>query len=94
MSSYKKRRIVSIGLFLTSFLVYLKTLTPTIYAGDPSEFAATSYLLDISHPPGYPLYNLLSKLFTYLPIGNVAFRVNMFSGFCGFDCPNDLFNCA
>ena len=81
MSSYKKRRIVSIGLFLTSFSVYLKTLTPTIYAGDPSEFAATSYLLDISHPPGYPLYNLLSKLFTYLPIGNVAFRVNMFSGF-------------
>ena len=33
----------------------------------------------MAHPPGYPLYTMLTHLFTYLPFGNLAFRVNLFS---------------
>ena len=69
----------SLCLFLASLTLYLKTLVPTLYWGDSGEFATTSYFLGIPHQPGYPLYNLLGKLFTYLPVGNVAFRMNIIS---------------
>ena len=37
----------------------------------------------ISHPPGYPIHALLGKLFTALPVGTVAFRVNLLSAVLG-----------
>jgi len=66
-------------LFLFSLTVYLKTLCPTLYGGDCGELTAVSYLLSIAHPPGYPIWTLLAKLFTYLPVGNVALRCNLLS---------------
>jgi len=39
--------------------------------------------LGVSHPPGYPLYLLLTNLFTYLPIGTVAYRANLCAVVCG-----------
>jgi hypothetical protein len=39
--------------------------------------------LGIAHPTGYPLYMLLGKLFTMLPVGNVAYRVNLLSAIFG-----------
>src|SRR5450759_4703222 len=35
--------------------------------------------LDIAHPTGYPTYVLLGKLWSFLPIGSVAFRMNLLS---------------
>jgi tetratricopeptide (TPR) repeat protein len=35
--------------------------------------------LGISHPAGFPTYNLLVKAFTFLPLGSIAFKVNLFS---------------
>jgi tetratricopeptide (TPR) repeat protein len=35
------------------------------------------YTLGVLHPPGYPLYTLIGKLFTYLPFSNFAFRMNI-----------------
>jgi Tfp pilus assembly protein PilF len=41
-------------------------------------------LLGVPHPPGFPLFCILGKIFTILmPIGNIAFRVNLFSALCG-----------
>ena len=31
------------------------------------------------HPTGYPLYALLLKLFTLLPVGEIAYRTNLSS---------------
>ena len=62
-----------------SFAVYLRTLCPTVYVGDSGELTAAAYTLGIAHPPGYPLFCLLGKLFTFLPFGNVAYRVNLLS---------------
>ncbi len=40
--------------------------------------------LGIPHPPGFPLFVLLGKIFTYvIPFGTAAFRVNFFSAVCG-----------
>jgi len=66
-------------LFALTFAVYLSTLSPTLGEADSFEFQVVSYTLGVAHPTGYPLYILLGKLFTLLPIGNVAYRVNLIS---------------
>lgn len=48
-------------------------------AGDSPELIAGAYSLGIVHSPGYPLYTLLGYLFTHIPIGSVAFRLNFAS---------------
>jgi hypothetical protein len=45
--------------------------------GDSSLFAAASFSLGSAHPPGYPLYIILGKFLTFIPFGNVAFKVNL-----------------
>jgi hypothetical protein len=58
--------------------VYLFTLTPTVGFHDSGELITVAYTLGIAHPPGYPLYTLFGKVFTTLiPIGNIAYRMNM-----------------
>lgn len=63
-------------------IVYLLTMCPTVPGGDSGELITVSYRLGVAHPPGYPLYTLLAHLWTYIPIGSVAWRVNLFSAFC------------
>ncbi|WIH94048.1 DUF2723 domain-containing protein [Brachyspira pilosicoli] len=69
--------------FLFTFLLYLFTLTPSLSAGDNGELTTAAYFLGVGHAPGYPFYTLMSKLFTYIPFGNIAWRTNLFSGTCG-----------
>jgi len=66
-------------LFMASLTLYVHTLAPTILPADSGEFQFVAYVLGIAHPPGYPLYTMLAKLFTYLPLGDIAYRVNLFS---------------
>ncbi len=60
--------------------LYVRTLAPTVLAGDAGEFQFAPYLLGIAHPTGYPLYLLLGWAWSHLiPIGDVAYRMNLFS---------------
>ncbi len=71
---------VGILVFLSAFLVYLRTLTPSIELHDSGELVSAAYVLGICHPPGYPLYCLIGKFLTLiLPLSNIAFRMNIFS---------------
>lgn len=54
-------------------------MAPTILDGDSGEFQYMVYSLGVPHSPGYPLYILIGKLFTFIPIADIAFRVNLFS---------------
>ena len=54
-------------------------MPPSISAGDAGELIAAAWHLGSPHPPGYPVYTLLSKLSTFLSFGNIAFRVNLLS---------------
>ena len=47
--------------------------------GDYAEFQMSAAILGVPHPTGYPFYILLGKLFTLLPVGDVAYRVNLSS---------------
>ena len=66
-----------------AFGLYWFTLAPTVMWYDMGEFAVGSGVLGIGHNSGYPLYMILGKLFTLLPIGDVAYRVNLMSAVWG-----------
>ncbi|MGB0385104.1 MAG: DUF2723 domain-containing protein, partial [Ardenticatenaceae bacterium] len=60
-------------------LVYLSTMAPTVFPLDSAELTVAAYSLGLVHAPGYPVYLLIAHLFTYLPLGDVAYRVNLLS---------------
>ena len=57
------------------FTVYILTLSPTVGLIDSGELAAGCYLLNILHPTGYPLYTMLGRLATLVPVAGVVNRV-------------------
>ena len=67
---------------LAALAVYVRTLAPTVVGGDSGELIVAAAVRGIAHPPGYPLYTLLGNLFAHLPIGTVAWRVNLLSAAC------------
>lgn len=74
--------LLPVLLALGTFALYLRTLSPTIGQADSFEFQVVAHTLGVAHPTGYPLYILLGKLFTFLPIGDIAYRVNLTSPVC------------
>lgn len=73
---FKRLSVIWTLLVLT---IYVLTLNPTIAPGDAGELITMAYAGGVLHPPGYPLYSLLAKIFTFIPFGSVAFRVNLLS---------------
>ncbi len=64
-------------------LVYILTASSEVTFFDSGELITSSFTLGIAHPPGYPVYIMLSHLFNYVPVGSIAFRVSFFSVICG-----------
>jgi tetratricopeptide (TPR) repeat protein len=68
---------------LVTFIIYNLTKAPTLSFWDCGELVASSYILGIPHPPGTPLYVLLGRLFSILPIAaDISVRINIFSSLC------------
>jgi hypothetical protein len=69
--------------------LYARTLAPTVLPyGTPDTLdspmlQAEVSVLGIGHPTGYPTYMMLTHLFTYLPIGNPAYGINLASAVFG-----------
>lgn len=68
---------------LWTFTVYLLTLSPTVATNDAGRFQIAAPLLGTGHPTGYPTFILLGKLFTYLPFGDSAYRMNLMAAVFG-----------
>ena len=77
LNRYPNLDVWSLLAFLLPFGLYLGCLAPTITFYDSGEFVAAVHFLGSAHSPGYPLFLLFAKPFTWLPLGNVAFRVNL-----------------
>ena len=71
--------VAAAGLAMT---LYLSTLAPSVLPADSGEFQLVSAVLGIAHPPGYPLYTLVGKLFSLIPVGDVAYRLNLYGAVC------------
>ena len=65
--------------FLALWAILLAAQNPGLMSDDSGEIAASAYGLGLCHPPGYPFFNLLGHLFCWLPVGTVAFRLNLLS---------------
>ena len=57
-------RIVGWGVFAIAAITYLLTMEPSSSLWDCAEFIATSYKLEVGHPPGAPLFMLMARIAT------------------------------
>ncbi len=84
MTSFRKYNLVAGWLaFAVAAVVYLLTIEPTVSLWDCGEFIATSYKLEVGHPPGAPLFMMIARLFAMLggPT-HAAMMINAMSGLC------------
>ena len=68
-----------LAVFAIAAAVYSLWTAPGVAWMDSGELTAAVFTLGGGHPPGEPVHTLLGKLFTLLPLGEVAFRVNLLS---------------
>ena len=78
----KVNNIVGWLVFAIATSVYFLTLEPTASWWDCGEYIATAYKLQVGHPPGAPLFQLLGRFFSLFAFGNlgkVALMINIMS---------------
>ncbi len=64
---FKKQNLIwGWAAFAIAAVTYILTIEPTASLWDCPEFIATSYKLEVGHPPGAPLFMMISRLFTLL----------------------------
>jgi tetratricopeptide (TPR) repeat protein len=73
--------VAAAAVFCVPFIVYALTLAPSITFGDSGEFVTVAALFGNAHPSGYPLYALYAHLFALIPVGGLAWRINLASAF-------------
>lgn len=67
--------------FLLSLGLFAATAAPEFLFDDNPEFIASSHVLGITHPHGYPLFSITGKLFSFLAPDAAPFAVNLCSAF-------------
>ena len=70
---------------LIATIVYFLTLEPTVSWWDCGEYISTAYKLQVGHPPGAPLFQMIGRFFTLFAGGDVtkvAMMVNVMSAIC------------
>ena len=76
-------RITAVAVAMIAAVTYLLTIEPTASFWDCGEFIASSYKLEVGHPPGNPVFQLFARLFTMFGDNmHAAVAVNAFSAIC------------
>ena len=60
---------LTVAAFGLPFILYLLTLAPTIYNLDSAELTTAAATSGLVRATGYPLYLLLGRIWSWLPIG-------------------------
>ena len=70
--------------FTTAVITYYLTLEPTVSFWDCGEYISTAYKLEVGHPPGAPLFQLIGRFFSLFAtdVSQVAFMINLMSAVC------------
>ncbi|HET6681018.1 MAG TPA: DUF2723 domain-containing protein [Gemmatimonadaceae bacterium] len=80
---YRPSYLAAFVASLAVFGLYLLTLGPSTAMWDTSEYIAAAYVVGLPHPPGNPMFVLLGRFFTLLPIAeSIAARVNILAAVC------------
>jgi transmembrane protein TMEM260 (protein O-mannosyltransferase) len=69
--------------FVVPLAMYVRTLAPTVYNLDSAELTTAAATGGLVRATGYPLYLLLGRLCTLLPVGDVGVRMNLLSALAG-----------
>lgn len=74
--------ILGWGVFLIALITYTLTLEPTVSSWDCGEYISTAVKLEVGHPPGAPLFQMLGAFFAMFTsdVENIAMMVNFMSG--------------
>ena len=76
-------RIVAAVVTVIAAFTYLSTIEPSASFWDCGEFIASSYKLEVGHPPGNPVFQLIARFFTMFTDGShAAIAVNVMSALC------------
>ena len=76
-------RISAALAFVVSVVTYLLTIEPSASFWDCGEFIASSYKLEVGHPPGNPVFQLIGRFFTMFTDGaGAAIAINVMSALC------------
>ena len=76
-------RLTATMVFLVASITYLLTIEPTASFWDCGEFIASSYKLEVGHPPGNPVFQLFARFFTmFFDNMHAAMAVNAMNAMC------------
>src|SRR5215468_2189741 len=80
---YRPSYLAALIVSLCVLVLYLVTLAPSTAMWDTSEYIAAAYTLGLPHPPGNPLFVIIGRVFSILPIAStVAVRINILAAIC------------
>jgi tetratricopeptide (TPR) repeat protein len=85
---------LAIALVITMRVIYGFRVCPVLPVGDAGELATAAYTGGVAHPPGYPLFTILGRIYSHFlfhspdrtfpyEIFDVAFRMNVLSMWLG-----------
>jgi len=66
--------------FIVASTVYLLTIEPTASWWDCGEYISTAFKLEVGHPPGAPLFQLMGRFFSLFAGGDVTKVAMMVNG--------------
>ena len=70
--------------FVVTTAVYIATLAPSVTLEDSGELITAATKFGVPHPPGYPLWTMSGFILSHLiPVGNLAWRINLQSALYG-----------
>lgn len=76
-------RIVGLAVLAVASFTYISTIEPSVSFWDCGEFIASSYKLEVGHPPGNPVFQLIARFFTlFASPDKVAASVNIMNALC------------
>jgi hypothetical protein len=82
---HRINNILGWSVFAIATTVYFLTLEPTASWWDCGEYISTAYKLQVGHPPGAPLFQMIGRffsLFAFNDVSKVALMVNAMSAIC------------
>jgi len=77
----KLNTILGWSVFVIALITYVLTLEPTVSYWDCGEYISTSVKLEVGHPPGAPLFQILGAFFAMFTndVTQIAYMVNFMS---------------
>jgi hypothetical protein len=83
----KRDVTIATAVAIAALTFFIVTLRPDVGGTEDSpKFQFVGRVLGTSHSPGYPFYAMATWAFGWLPIGTLAWRINLFSAVCGALC--------